>query len=112
MVIVKGVTMTAIMKIVKLLECDKPVLVDQFTSEYRKALLKNVSSKEIESCKILVERYIDKYLSPYIIMHKIYSYKFLESIIVEFLLKPVETANIMEYHLYIEKDNCKLERIR
>ena len=104
--------MTAVMKIVKLLEGDKPVLVNQFTSEYRKALLKNVSSKEVESCKILVEEYIKKYLAPYIIMHKIYSYKFLESIIVEFLLKPVETANIMEYHLNIGKDDCTLERIR
>lgn len=112
MAIVKGIeTMTSTMKIVKLFECEHPELVQMFEN-YQHVLRQRQTQEEVENCRYVVDRYIKDYLLDSLFKYKLYSYKFFDAIKVEILLKPTETATVMEYHLLVGPDKTTLERVR
>lgn len=103
--------MTATMKIVRLFDTENPKLVEMFTEEYRQKI-KEIDSKIVDMIKTQVEFYIKENLADCLISYKLYAYKLIKSVVVEILLKPIETASIMEYHLHVSHDESKLVRIR
>lgn len=103
--------MTSTMRIVKLFECEKPELCQLFEG-YKYVLKQKITQDAIDNCYYVVDRYIKEHLLDSLFKYKLYSYKFFDAVKVEILLKPTETATVMEYHLVVAWDKITLERVR
>lgn len=101
---------TSMMNIVRTFEIENPDILTQFEGYRHK--IKKITSQEIDNCRVMIDNYLKVHLKDSIFKYKIYSYKFFDDVKIEVLIKPTETANIVEYHLIVGPRNLRIERIR
>jgi len=104
--------MTALSNLVASLDCQHPQIVDLFTNEYRRLLIKNIDDKRLNAVKVLVDEYIKSKLKENIINYRVYSYKTLDGITAEILIQPENTSIIIQYLLKLTNSSTSLVRIR
>lgn len=104
--------MSTLSNLISKLSSPHPEIVDLFTDEYRKRLIKNISDQILNEVKVLVNKYIEEELEGDIINYKVYSYKTLEGISAEILIQPENTSVIVQYILNLTESDTEFKRLR